>query len=426
MFRGELDWIVMKALEKDRKRRYESASAFAADVQRYLSDEQVLAYPPSTWYLVRKFARRNKSGVVMATSLVLGLLLAFCGLISAVVVQSDSNARIRQEQKQTSEALSGEKTANDELKRVVAEKQQDLYFQGIALAERELDTGNVNRAEQLLDKCAPELRAWEWHYLKRSSRSPVAPLQHDAALLRVAISRSGELLASGDIEGGIHLWDARTYRPLRHIPAHKSMVRGLAFDHDGKRLASASDDGAKIWSVPDGKRLQDLPGDRRGVHCVCFNSAGRLACLGESELTVWDVATSRRVLSIPRVGGLDVTFDPDGRRLAGVHQERDVGVWDAVTGELIRSLTGPGSEPWCVAFSPDGRLLAAGTGEHGTQRNGEIRVWEIETGRELHTLHGHVYMLFGLAFSRRRPAPRQRGAWTRSSRSGMSRPAGRP
>src|SRR5262249_19691447 len=50
LFRGELDWIVLKALEKDRNRRYETASAFAADVQRYLHDEPVLACPPSAWY----------------------------------------------------------------------------------------------------------------------------------------------------------------------------------------------------------------------------------------------------------------------------------------------------------------------------------------------------------------------------------------
>jgi eukaryotic-like serine/threonine-protein kinase len=61
LVRGELDWIVMKALEKDRNRRYETANGFAADVQRYLDDETVQACPPSAWYRFRKFARRNKA-----------------------------------------------------------------------------------------------------------------------------------------------------------------------------------------------------------------------------------------------------------------------------------------------------------------------------------------------------------------------------
>jgi serine/threonine protein kinase/Tfp pilus assembly protein PilF len=76
LLRGELDWIVMKALEKDRNRRYETASAFAADVQRYLRDEPVQACPPSTWYRFRKFARRNKAGLAVA-----GLVLFFIVLL---------------------------------------------------------------------------------------------------------------------------------------------------------------------------------------------------------------------------------------------------------------------------------------------------------------------------------------------------------
>src|SRR5205814_51603 len=60
LMRGELDWIVMRTLEKDRNRRYESASAFAADIERYLRDEPVQACPPSAWYSLCKFARRNK------------------------------------------------------------------------------------------------------------------------------------------------------------------------------------------------------------------------------------------------------------------------------------------------------------------------------------------------------------------------------
>ena len=62
LLRGDLDWIVMRALEKDRTRRYDTASGFAADVRHYLDDEPVQACPPSTWYRFRKFARRNKAG----------------------------------------------------------------------------------------------------------------------------------------------------------------------------------------------------------------------------------------------------------------------------------------------------------------------------------------------------------------------------
>jgi serine/threonine-protein kinase len=81
MLRGELDWIVMKALEKDRNRRYESASAFAADVQRYLNDEAVAACPPSAGYRLRKFVRRNRRALA-----VVGILAAT--LMSATLVST--------------------------------------------------------------------------------------------------------------------------------------------------------------------------------------------------------------------------------------------------------------------------------------------------------------------------------------------------
>jgi len=67
LLRGELDWIVMRALEKDRRRRYDAASAFAADVQRYLADEPVAACPPSASYRFGKFARRNRAALSMVT-----------------------------------------------------------------------------------------------------------------------------------------------------------------------------------------------------------------------------------------------------------------------------------------------------------------------------------------------------------------------
>ncbi len=73
--RGDLDWIVMKALEKDRNRRYGSASDFAADVQRYLNDEPVLACPPSKLYRLGKFGRRHKAGLGVAAVLLLAMLL---------------------------------------------------------------------------------------------------------------------------------------------------------------------------------------------------------------------------------------------------------------------------------------------------------------------------------------------------------------
>jgi serine/threonine protein kinase/Flp pilus assembly protein TadD len=94
LVRGELDWIVMKTLEKDRNRRYETANGLAMDLKRYLNDEPVQACPPSSWYRFRKLARRNKRAFVTASAVVLLVLLT-------VITLAVSNVLIRQEQART-------------------------------------------------------------------------------------------------------------------------------------------------------------------------------------------------------------------------------------------------------------------------------------------------------------------------------------
>src|SRR5262249_12079926 len=93
LVRGELDWIVMKALEKDRNRRYETANGLAMDGQRYLADEPVVAGPPSAGYRLRKFARRNRYALALA-----GLVLFFLVLLGSVAgwAWRDREARARE------------------------------------------------------------------------------------------------------------------------------------------------------------------------------------------------------------------------------------------------------------------------------------------------------------------------------------------
>jgi tetratricopeptide (TPR) repeat protein len=92
--RGELDWIVMKALEKDRNRRYETASAFAADVERYLTDEPIAACPPSAGYRFRKFARRHKSKLATASVVAVALLFAVGSLGWAMRDRTARHAKV--------------------------------------------------------------------------------------------------------------------------------------------------------------------------------------------------------------------------------------------------------------------------------------------------------------------------------------------
>jgi tetratricopeptide (TPR) repeat protein len=130
LFRGELDWIVMKALEKDRNRRYETASAFAADVGRYLKDEPVQASPPSKLYRIRKFALRKKSALAMAAC----VFLALAGIAgSAGWAVRDRAARDHDQQVR-------EAALDDEVNRLLDEAgpliEQGKWLEALAVVER--------------------------------------------------------------------------------------------------------------------------------------------------------------------------------------------------------------------------------------------------------------------------------------------------
>jgi serine/threonine protein kinase len=139
--RGELDWIVMKALEKDRNRRYETANGFAADVQRYLADEPVQACPPSAGYRLRKFARRNKTGVfagtAIVTALVTGLAIASIGFLQARKQAAIATA----ERNEKAQALQ-----ERELALTRAKQQESLARENELLARRRLYAAQMNLA----------------------------------------------------------------------------------------------------------------------------------------------------------------------------------------------------------------------------------------------------------------------------------------
>ncbi len=104
LFSGELDWIVMKTLEKDRNRRYETASAFAADVQRYLADEAVEACPPSALYRLRKLARRHKQALVAMAGVLLALIMLACTIGYFLNERQIGRIKSETEQRQAIEA----------------------------------------------------------------------------------------------------------------------------------------------------------------------------------------------------------------------------------------------------------------------------------------------------------------------------------
>jgi len=136
---GELDWIVMKTLEKDRSRRYESASAFAADVQRHLDDQTVEACPPSGTYRLRKFARRNRT--LLTTAFLVGLAFAVGTTVSVWQSIEATSAH-----KLADERLESEKQARTE-----ADEQRQQAQKNFESAIQAVDKMLMGVAEQLTD-----------------------------------------------------------------------------------------------------------------------------------------------------------------------------------------------------------------------------------------------------------------------------------
>jgi WD40 repeat protein/serine/threonine protein kinase len=376
--RGEVDWIVMKCLEKDRNRRYDSASSLAADIERYLNDEPVHACPPSATYRIGKFVRRHKASLAAAAGLTGVLLLAVAGLaFGSVLIWR----------------------ANNEARRL-------NYFQRVALAEREWSANNFKRADELMNLCPTDLRDWEWNYVKRLRGKQIPPLRHDNALSDSAVSPDGTQIVILDYSGHVHWWDAATGREIRPpIRGHDSaagLTCDMMFSPDGSHLATSGWDDVKVWDARSGQQLHAWkpPTARNenalGIQGLDHTSDGKLfACvgtrLGPKEITrVWDPALGRELFALPFVGSrvLDLAISPDNLLLAVACEDSTVWLVDAKSGKAKRSLRGDRTF-WCVTFSPDGRLVAAGTGDEGEQDSGTVRIWDVNSGRELPALTGH-------------------------------------
>ena len=173
VLRGELDWIALKALEKDRDRRYQTANDFAADIERYLNDEPVRACPPSVGYRLKKFVRRNRGPVAMASVLILAM-------VAGVAILAISNVRIRREQEQKETALK-DSEANLTLAREAVEKMYTKVANEVSVLpsmqayQRELLQNALGFYEQ---------------FAKRDSTQPGIRLETAVAGLRVAMIRN--------------------------------------------------------------------------------------------------------------------------------------------------------------------------------------------------------------------------------------------
>jgi serine/threonine protein kinase/WD40 repeat protein len=385
--RGDLDWIVLKALEKDRTRRYETANGLAADLKRHLNNEPVTARPPSTAYRLQKAWRRNKlafsAGAAVAVALVVGISVSTWQAVRATRAQKSETAH-------RTKAEASEKRAEASARDATASLYESLLGQARAtriarqVGYREEVFALLRKARDL-DTPVKQLAALRLEavasmgdfvgFRPRQITSAPATNRFDWVLL----SPDGRLLALRDWNGGIQLRELPSGREVGRWQLEHP-VRHFAFSSAGDRLITIQ--------VPRGTE------DRAGVRVTEFapNLTGKwqpavsrpmpgaFGCFSINNSTVVLVADSRPIRQMNLVEAASgrtvhsfrcsegswrtmVAVSRDGQKLALIsdadaeNPEPQIEIWDLPREQLLRRLPPGFHTDASFAFSADGRYL---------------------------------------------------------------------
>ena len=343
ILRGELDWIVMKTLDKDRGRRYETASALASDVEAYLNDEPVHARPPSVIYLLRKTYRRHRTLAIMAAIVALVLLvttaISIWQAIGATRARALADLRFEQEQQARRAEEQASARAQTQQKMAVANEREARareYVANALLMEHSWEHANIKRFTSLLDAQRPEpgqpdFRDFEWYFWRNTlNRSHPLPGPGSDS---VAVSRDGKWLVTAedvaDEESEVVVWD---------LPAQKVRRRMVGFPYEVRMVAMHPD--IQLTAICGGKHgvggfveVRDIHTGRtlfeqafkNKVRAVAFSDDGTYLAAGSSvligkwgELKVWNWESRAEVFTAEHEhkGFWSLDFSPDNEHLA--------------------------------------------------------------------------------------------------------------
>ncbi len=369
LLRGDLDWIVMKALEKDRNRRYETPSAFAADVERFLHNEAILARPPSALYKLRKFVRRNRAPVLTSAAVLLLLVVGITGTTLGLVwaMQAEDDAR-----RDADRARDAEQVAEERL--VDVKKERDAADN----ARRDA----VTAAKRLAGALA------QVDSLRLAAHSTLVVPEYPGTALLLALAAADKAPARTAFHNNALLRAVRECREERTLFAQPYTT---AAGRPGRTEFVA------LQLTPDGTRAV----------VVCIRRDDWPEWSKNASAYVYDLQTGEvaATLKLPGLLFETMAISPDGRLLAAVPNQtavvryadgataaftdRTVRLWDLRTGAEVRVLKGHTDKVCSLCFDAKGeRLLSASW-------DGTARVWDVATGQTLHVLRdGKVSLRF--------------------------------
>jgi WD40 repeat protein/serine/threonine protein kinase/predicted Zn-dependent protease len=415
LVRGELDWIVMKALEKDRNRRYETANGFAMDVQRYLADEPVLAGPPSRSYRLRKFVRRNKRPVLAAAlillTLVSGITGTTLGLLQARGERDDKERAREAEAEQRTQADQARTKAEAALYRSLVSETRALLLSGRE-GWRAKALANLQRAAAIVtpERDLTALRTEAVAVLGGFDAEKIGSVPAAKFTWSLDFSPDGTRMATADSGGTVDLWDVRTGLKHEHrivsrvdVPAQPTpdtALPSVRFHPDGKQFAYATWERSAVFAPlsPGAATLSSLTSQAQ-PRSIAFDRLGKIFAVtwSDGSLGVYDHA-GKRLRRLPVVGAnlahqwMCVALSPNGQLLATLGVNNTIELYNLDT-EKPPVVLGRHRYPIrALCFSSDGRSLASASLDR------TAKIWSVAGGEPL-TLLGHTARVNAVAFS---------------------------
>ncbi|GAB4370895.1 MAG: NB-ARC domain-containing protein [Elainellaceae cyanobacterium] len=218
-----------------------------------------------------------------------------------------------------------------------------------------------------------------------------------SSVVSLTFNPNGDLLATGDVEGKIRLWQLAENRQLITLQGQEGWMWAVNFSPDGKTLASGSRGVVRLWDIETGVCLNMLSGHTDTVHAVCYSPDGRSIASASFDATIciWNPETGECLHRLEGHHGWvrSISFSPDGQTLVSGGEDKTIRLWELKKGQCLKVWEEHSDVVHSVRFSPDGKIIASASYDL------TVRLWDAETGECLHTLAGHAGWVRSLSFS---------------------------